>query len=131
MRKGFFFTLILLVSAILIVSYFYFSERVYPGIYLSKKTFPSSKDRYFSLFRKSFGYSFNIQVHEKAYPMKYKQMGILLDKIASERVIFEGNHLSFPHNMIAFFRSLNGQKMVFTRIYIYRKLYGLYRSNPI
>ncbi len=113
MHKAFLFTLILAVISIVIVSYFYFSERVYPGIYLSKKNISFFKKTDISVYlEKSFGYSFNIQVHEKAYPMKYKQMGILLDKIASERVIFEGNHLSFPHNMIAFFRSLNGQKMV-------------------
>ena len=61
---------------------------------------------------KSSELSFNIQVRNKAYPMKYKQMGITLDKGASERVIFESNRLPFPNNIFVFIRSLRGQKMV-------------------
>lgn len=113
MRKAFLFTLILAVISLVIVSYFSFSERVYPGTYLGKKNISFLKKTDVSAYlEKSFKYSFNIHIREKAYPMKYKQMGIALDTKASERVIFENNRLTFPGNVIAFFRSIDGKKMV-------------------
>ena len=113
MRKAFLFTLILAVISFVIVSYFYFSERVYPGTYLGKKNISFfRKTDILAYLEKSFEYSFNIQVRNRAYPMKYKQMGIALDKGASERVIFESNRLPFPNNIFVFIRSLRGQKMV-------------------
>src|SRR3990167_10717821 len=113
MRKAFLLTLILTIISLVIVSYFYFSERVYPGTYLGKKNISFLKKTDISAYlEKSFEYSFNIQVRNRAYPMKYKQMGIILDKGASERLIFESNRLPFPHNITTFFRSINGKKMI-------------------
>lgn len=113
MRKAFLFTLILAVISLVIVSYFYFSERVYPGTYLGKKNISFFRKADISTYLKnSSELPFNIHIREKAYPMKYKQMGIFLDLKASERVIFESNRLPFPNNIIMFFRSIGGKKMV-------------------
>lgn len=100
-------------TILFIVSYFSFSERVHPGTYLGKKNISFFRKTDVSAYlKKSYGYSFNIRIRDKAYPVKYPQMGITLDTKASERVIFESNGLVFPDNVITFFRGINGKRIV-------------------
>lgn len=113
MRKALFVLFLVLLITSAIVSYSFTVSHVYPHLYLNRRdvSWQSEKEVQAAL-EKSYGKPFAVKIRDRIYPFTYRQLGILLDKKATARLIFESNTRPFPQNVLAFIDALRSQKLV-------------------
>lgn len=114
MRKVLLFTLFLaLISTSAIVSYFSVTGRVYPHTYLGRSNVGELQSQDVEkLLNTAYQKSLTLQIQDRAYPLTYRQLGILIDKKTTVRMLFENNTLSFPGNILKYMEMRHSQKMV-------------------
>lgn len=122
--------LIVLLSFLLALTNFYLTNFAFPNIFLAHiNVGGKSQAEIKKILRESYSREVDLKIKDRVYPLRYSDLGVVLDGGTTLNTIFETNKQSFTKKIKSFFNLYFSQKYIMPSLIFTQNYYDFINKN--